>query len=91
MADSPDHLSSRDLDLLLRILDDGFKGTHRRLDVVNGPLASHASDLDELKPKVATLEERTSKREWQGLGGIASGLGALLAWLGQFFWNRFNG
>jgi hypothetical protein len=75
-----DLISRGEFEMLLQTMRDGFDGTHRRLDIANGQLREHASDI-------ATLKERTAGNKGTAAvtGGGASvavmGLTKLIEWL----------
>ena len=72
-----------DTDLIVKLMEAGFKGVHDRLDRVNGRLNTHGAEIDSLK------ESRASARGAAWMGGIVGAtLGSVLAWLASNLWER---
>jgi len=54
-------------DLILKVVDDGFKGVHKRLDRMNGTIEKHDIRLDRQAVALARVDER-DKMPFKGAG-----------------------
>jgi len=55
------------IDLVLKVMDDGFKGVHKRLDRMNGNIETHDKRLDKQGASLVRIDER-EKMPFKGAG-----------------------
>ena len=85
MADiSRDEFNDR-MNVLHKLLDDGFSGVHGRLDRINGRVRDAESNIVVLQTQLAEREKAASKDPAARYTGIGAALAAGGAYLYQFF------